>query len=180
MNIGPDFNQQPDILYEQRIIIPDNHFINVELEQNEMASLINRLPKEELKNIIGEDSIRKPLNEFNAEQQARLRDIAINHFSVKNEIIAKMKSLYPNDEWDFSKLIRDTFFSGRQRDREYSLLFIEKMLSDLNKKEKRREVGSRASVEEAKPFNSPASGRFTCSLSCNYGARASHKESPLP
>lgn len=70
----------PTILYEQRILIPDNNFINVELERNEMASLINRLPKEELKDVIGEDSIRKPLNEFNAEQQAQLRDIAINHF----------------------------------------------------------------------------------------------------
>lgn len=82
----PSLNELPNILYEQRILIPDNNFINVELEQNEMASLINRLPKEELKDVIREDSIRKPLNEFNAEQQARLRDIAINHFSLKNEI----------------------------------------------------------------------------------------------
>lgn len=62
-------NELPTIVYEQRIRIPDNNFFNVELEQNEMASLINRLPKEELLDIIREDSVRKPINEFNAEQQ---------------------------------------------------------------------------------------------------------------
>lgn len=101
-----------------------------------MASLINRLPKEELKDVIGEDSIRKPLNEFNAEQQAQLRDIAINHFSLKNEIIAKIKSLYPNDEWEFTKVIRDKFFQGRQKDRESSLEDLQRMLYALNEQGK--------------------------------------------
>jgi hypothetical protein len=132
----PSLNELPNILYEQRILIPDNNFINVELEQNEMASLINRLPKEELKDVIREDSIRKPLNEFNAEQQARLRDMAINHFSVKNEIIAKMKSLYPNDEWELTKVIREKFFQGRQKDRESSLEDLQRMLSSLNEQGK--------------------------------------------
>lgn len=128
----PSLNELPTILYEQRI----NNLINVELERNEMASLINRLPKEELKDVIREYSIRKPLNEFNAEQQAQLRDLAINHFSLKNEIIAKMKSLYPNDEWEFTKVIREKFFQGRQKDRESSLEDLQRMLSALNEQGK--------------------------------------------
>lgn len=80
--------------------------------------------------------MRKPLNEFNAEQQAQLRDIAINHFSLKNEIIAKMKSLYPNDEWELTKVIREKFFQGRQKDRESSLEDLQRMLSALNEQGK--------------------------------------------
>lgn len=143
----PNLNELPDILYEQRVLIQDSDFFNVELEQNEMASLINRLPKEELYDVIREDSIRKPLNEFNAEQQARLRDIAINHFSLKNEIIEKMKSLYPNDEWDLTKVIREKFFCGRQKDRESSLEDLKRMLAALN------EEGKCASCAQRLKFN---------------------------
>lgn len=123
-------------MYEQQILIPDNKFISVELCHNEMASLINRLPKEELKDVIRENSIRKPLNEFSAEQQAQLIDLAIKHFSIKNEIIAKMKYLYPDHEWELTKVIRHKFFQGRQKDRESSLENLQDMLNALNKKGK--------------------------------------------
>jgi hypothetical protein len=73
----PSLNDLPTIIYEQQIPIPDNNFITVELEKNEMASLVKRLPKEELKDVIWEDSIRKPIEEFNAKQQAQLIDLAI-------------------------------------------------------------------------------------------------------
>lgn len=112
-----------------------------------MASLINRLPKEELKDVIREDSVRKPLNEFNAEQQAQLMDLAINHFSLKNEIIAKMQLLYPKDEWQFTKVIREAFFQGRQKDRESSLKDLQKMLFAL------REKGKNASCAQRLRFN---------------------------
>ncbi|GJV67740.1 hypothetical protein Tco_1483249 [Tanacetum coccineum] len=105
------------ILEVQRV---HNHFvtdrrknlINVELKKNEMASIINQIPKNKLQGILGEDVIRKPLNEFNAEQQGQLKDLAINHFAVKNEIIAQMKYLYPGDEWEFTKVIQEKFFQG--------------------------------------------------------------------
>jgi len=133
MNAEPvslDLNHDPPIVYEQILEINDKIF-NIYLERSEMTTIINRLPKEELKSIIGEDSIRHPLNEFTAQQQAHLRDLATNHFEIKNEIIAEMKSLYPDQEWDFVKLNRDKFFGGRQRDREYSLKELSKMLADL-------------------------------------------------
>lgn len=127
----PNLNGLPNILYEEWIEIRDNDFLKVELEQNEMSSLINRLPKEELKDVIGEDSIRKPLEQFNAEQQARLIDLAINHFSLKNEIIAKMQLLYPENKWQLTKVVRETFFQGRQKDRESSLKDLQRMLCAL-------------------------------------------------
>lgn len=108
-----------------------------------MASLIKQLPKKELKDVIGFDSIRKPLNEFNAEQQAQLRDLAINHFAVKNEIIAKMKSLYPEDEWEFTKVVREKFFQGRQKGRESYLEDLQRMLSALNEQGKSASCASR-------------------------------------
>jgi hypothetical protein len=70
---------------------------------------------------------------FTAEQQALLRDLAINHFSLKKKIIAKMKDLYPGDAWEFTQIIREKFFQGRQKDREYSLEDLQRMLSALNK-----------------------------------------------
>jgi hypothetical protein len=132
----PSLNDLPTVVYEQGIQIPDKNLITVELKQNEMASLINKLPKEELKEVIQEDSIRKPLNAFTAEQQALLRDLAINHFSLKNRIIAKMKDLYPGDAWEFTQIIREKFFQGRQKDREYSLEDLQRMLSALNEQGK--------------------------------------------
>lgn len=143
----PNLNELPKIVYEQRIQIPNNKFINVELQDNEMASLINRLPKAELQDVIRADSILKPLKEFNAEQQAQLRDIAIRHFEFKNEIIAKMKSLYPNDEWELTKVIREKFFQGRQKDRESSLEDLQRMLSALN------EQGKSASCSKRLRYN---------------------------
>lgn len=47
-----------------------------------------------------------------------------------------MKSLYPEHEWDFVKLVRDKFFEGRQRDREASLEDLSKMLSALQDEQK--------------------------------------------
>ena len=139
----PSLNELPPILYEQQIQIPGRNLINVELEKNEMASIITQLPKNELKGVLGEDSIRKPLHEFNAEQQAQLRDLAINHFEVKNEIIAKMKSLYPEDEWEFTKLVREKFFQGRQKGREFYLEELRRMLSALNEQGKSASCASR-------------------------------------
>lgn len=139
----PSLNELPPILYEQQIQIPGRNLINVELEKNEMASLIMQLPKKELKDVIGFDSIRKPLNEFNAEQQAQLRDLAIHHFAVKNEIIAKMKSLYPEDEWEFTKRVREKFFQGRQKGRESYLEDLQRMLSALNEQGKSASCASR-------------------------------------
>ena len=132
----PSLNDLPAVVYEQGIQIPEKNLITVELKQNEMASLINKLPKEELKDVIHEDSIRKPLNAFTAEQQALLRDLAINHFSLKNKIIARMKDLYPGDAWEFTQIIREKFFEGRQKDRESSLEDLQRMLSALNKQGK--------------------------------------------
>lgn len=51
-------------------------------------------------------------------------------FLQKNRIIAELKALYPEDEWDFSPLIRDKFFGGRQVNREYSLSFLDQMRED--------------------------------------------------
>lgn len=59
------------------------------------------------------NSIQQPLIEFTAEQQEELRRIAIDHFLIKNEIIMKMKSLYPDDDWEFTRVMRDPFFCGR-------------------------------------------------------------------
>ena len=132
----PSLNDLPTVVYEQGIQIPDKNLITVELKQNELASLIKKLPKEELKDVIQEDSIRKPLNAFTAEQQALLRDLAINHFSLKKKIIAKMKDLYPDDAWEFTQIIREKFFQGRQKDREYSLEDLQRMLSALNEQGK--------------------------------------------
>lgn len=47
-----------------------------------------------------------------------------------------MKSLYPEHEWDFVKLVRDKFFEGRQRDREASLEDLSKKLSALQDEQK--------------------------------------------
>ena len=139
----PSLNELPPILYEQQIQIPGGNLINVELEKNEMASLIKQLPKKELKDVIGKDSILKPINEFNAEQQEQLRDLAINHFSVKNAIIAKMKSLYPEDEWEFTTVVREKFFQGRQKGRESYLGDLQRMLSALNEQGKSASCASR-------------------------------------
>ncbi|GKD32863.1 hypothetical protein Tco_1248372 [Tanacetum coccineum] len=139
----PSLNELPPILYEQQIQIPGRNLINVELEKNEMASIINQLPKNELQGVLGEDSIRKPLNEFNAEQQGQLKDLAINHFAVKNEIIAQMKYLYPGDEWEFTKVIREKFFQGRQKGREFDLEHLQKMLSALKERGKSSSCAAR-------------------------------------
>nr|GEY36689.1 ribonuclease H-like domain-containing protein [Tanacetum cinerariifolium] len=125
------------------IQIPGRNLINVELEKNEMASIINQLPKNELQGVLGEESIRKPLNEFNAEQQGQLKDLAINHFAVKNEIIAQMKYLYPGDEWEFTKVIREKFFQGRQKGREFDLEHLQKMLSALKERGKSSSCAAR-------------------------------------
>ncbi|GJZ25519.1 hypothetical protein Tco_0569772 [Tanacetum coccineum] len=99
-------------LLQMHIQIPGKNLINVELKKNEMASIINQIPKNKLQGVLGEDAIRKPLKEFNAEQQGQLKDLAINHFAVKNEIISQMKYLYPGDEWEFTKVIQEKFFQG--------------------------------------------------------------------
>nr|GEX99261.1 hypothetical protein, mitochondrial [Tanacetum cinerariifolium] len=130
-------------LWRTKIQIPGRNLINVELEKNEMASIINQLPKNELQGIHREDSIRKPLNEFNAEQQGQLKDLAINHFAVKNEIIAQMKYLYPGDEWEFTKVIREKFFQGRQKGREFDLEHLQKMLSALKERGKSSSCAAR-------------------------------------
>lgn len=47
-----------------------------------------------------------------------------------------MRYLYPNDEWELTKVIREKFFQGRQKDRESSLKDLQKMLSALNEQGK--------------------------------------------
>ncbi|KAB2634131.1 hypothetical protein D8674_042626 [Pyrus ussuriensis x Pyrus communis] len=127
--------EAPPVLFQQTIQV-NNQIFTIPLEQTEINETIHRLPKEELKGIIGEDSIRHPINEFTAQQQANLMDLAILHFKLKKNLISEMKSLYPEHEWDFVPLIREKFFFGRQRDREYSCETLSKMLSDLQSKNK--------------------------------------------
>ena len=109
----PDLNELQNVVFEQRLPINDSSFITLELHLNELESLINCLPKEELYPIIQKNSIQQPLIEFTAEQQEELRRIAMDHFIIKNEIIMKMKSLYPDDDWELTRVMRDKFFCGR-------------------------------------------------------------------
>ncbi|CAL0314990.1 unnamed protein product [Lupinus luteus] len=70
-------------------------------------------------------------------------ELAISHFCKKNRIIAELKALYPEDEWDFSPLIRDKFFGGRQVNREYSLKFLDQMREDLTTKKQQASCATR-------------------------------------
>lgn len=45
----PSLNDLPAVIYEQQIQIPDNSFLNVELEKNEMASLVSDFLRKNLK-----------------------------------------------------------------------------------------------------------------------------------
>ena len=45
-----------------------------------------------------------------------------------------MKSLYPEDEWDFLKPIRDQFFGGREKDREKTCKALSKVNFQFKKK----------------------------------------------
>ncbi|GKD09219.1 hypothetical protein Tco_1188904, partial [Tanacetum coccineum] len=55
--------------------------INVALEKTEIASIINQLPKNELQGVLGEDSIRKPLNEEFDQRLMRRNEMA----SIRNQ-----------------------------------------------------------------------------------------------
>lgn len=83
---------------------------NHEEKEEELQRIIGCLPKKELLNIIGKESISRPLGLFSAEDHAALRLKALRHFELKNEIIKEMATLYPDKGWTFSKLIREKFF----------------------------------------------------------------------
>lgn len=90
-----DLNQIPTICHEQQIRESEQILTTIHLNKTELTHTINSLPKEELEQIIGETSIRRPIGDFSPQQQAELREHAISHFRIKNEIIAEMRSLYP-------------------------------------------------------------------------------------
>lgn len=51
-----------------------------------------------------------PRGEFSVEQQAALNERATAHLSQKTRIINIMQSLYPDDNWENSKSIREWIF----------------------------------------------------------------------
>lgn len=42
-----------------------------------------------------------------------------------------MQLLYPENKWQLTKVVRETFFQGRQKDRESSLKDLQRMLCAL-------------------------------------------------
>ncbi len=99
-----------------------------------MQEIRNSLPKEELISIINVDSISHPIAEFPAQKKELLIKLAKKHLELKNKIIAEIQSLYPEDEWDFLKPIRDQFFGGREKDREKTCKALSKGNFQLKKK----------------------------------------------
>ncbi|GFS28291.1 hypothetical protein Acr_00g0001050 [Actinidia rufa] len=105
-------------------------------ERGELDSIVERLPKRELDSIVERASIPHPRGEFSAEQQAALNDRAMAHFYHKVKIIELMQSIYPEDEWENSRSIRERIFVGRRGDDEIDLDKLQQILCDLEKKRK--------------------------------------------
>lgn len=105
-------------------------------ERGELDSIIQRLPRRELNSIVERASIPHPRGEFSAKQQAALNDRAMAHFSHKVRIIELMQSIYPEDQWENSRSIRERIFVGRWRDDEIDLDKLKQILCDLEKKRK--------------------------------------------
>nr|GEW36779.1 hypothetical protein [Tanacetum cinerariifolium] len=80
---------------------------------------------------------------YSMNNRFKFQDLAINHFAFKNEIIAQMKYLYPEDKWEFTKVIREKFFQGRQKGREFDLEHLQKMLSALKERGKSSSCAAR-------------------------------------
>ena len=106
-------------------------------ERGELDSIVERLPKRELDSIVERASIPHPRGEFSAEQQAALNDRAMAHFYHKVKIIELMQSIYPEDEWENSRSIRERIFVGRRGDDEIDLDKLQQILCDLEKKRKK-------------------------------------------
>lgn len=109
---------------------------NHEQKEQELQKLIELLPKKELNEIIGESSISRPIEEYSAEYRASLREQAMQHYVIKNEIIQEMASLYPEKGWELSKLIREKFFLSRGN-RELDLISLNTRLEKLKTEKKR-------------------------------------------
>lgn len=75
-----DLNKTPKIFDEQVIILNDQVVTTIQLNQEELTHIMSSLPKEELKQIIGDNSIRQPIENFSPQQQEELRELAISHF----------------------------------------------------------------------------------------------------
>jgi len=58
------------------------------------------------------------------------------HFYHKVKIIELMQSIYPEDEWENSRSIRERIFVGRRGDDEIDLDKLQQILCDLEKKRK--------------------------------------------
>lgn len=104
-----------------------------EEKEEELKRIIERLPQKELREIIGKESLNQAIE--NAEKRTALFNRASQHLEKKEEILDLISSMYPEKQWEHSRLIREKFFLTT-RDRELELEKLNKIVNDLTTKEK--------------------------------------------
>lgn len=104
-----------------------------EEKEEELKRIIERLPQKELRGIIGKESLNQAIE--NAEKRTALFNRASQHLEKKEEILDLISSMYPEKQWEHSRLIREKFFLTT-RDRELELDKLNKIVNDLTTKEK--------------------------------------------
>lgn len=104
-----------------------------EEKEEELKRIIQRLPKTELRDIIGKERISQ--ESFSAEERTALFNRASQHLEKKKGILDLISSMYPEKQWEDSRLIREKFFLTTG-ERELGLDKLNKIVNDLTTKEK--------------------------------------------